>query len=126
MGLTPYSPVPQRHILTAISPAVRGTMLVEQKPFVPQPYGTRWYDRSWMNSNQRAGSWKAAEKRLKIVLLPRVFGKGRKLNENEMKQKSERQEDDIKLLTEARGFYRAERDFFKALYGRDLGLDRIA
>ncbi|EEH18103.2 hypothetical protein PABG_00666 [Paracoccidioides brasiliensis Pb03] len=43
-----------------------------------------------------------------------------------MKQKSERQEDDIKLLTEARGFYRAERDFFKALYGRDLGLDRIA
>ncbi|EEH41661.2 hypothetical protein PAAG_03224 [Paracoccidioides lutzii Pb01] len=260
MGLTPssdpfmsqhgrrmYSPVPQRHILTAKSPAVRsqnigfgyppvrGTMLVEQTPFVPQPYGdslvrssmdasqsTRHFmsklsnrpttfpgnsrpvvapqnttldmaqtayrpllqashppsptnllqqpisslpqhigdpftgEESWGRTPQNSdssytfvsahsrfssirdpssqsiipidfdsGSREAAEKRLKNCAASRSFRKRRKLNENEMKHKLERQEDKIRHITEARDFYRAERDFFKALYGRDMGLDRI-
>ncbi|OJD10376.1 hypothetical protein AJ78_08590, partial [Emergomyces pasteurianus Ep9510] len=72
-----------------------------------------------------SGSRKAAEKRLKNSDASKRFRERKKVNEKEMKQEVERQKDDIKFLTEERDFYRAERNFFRTLYDRDIGLHRI-
>ncbi|KAK2803084.1 hypothetical protein FQN50_007165 [Emmonsiellopsis sp. PD_5] len=72
-----------------------------------------------------SGSLKAAEKRRKNSCASKRFRQRKKAGEMEQMQTLKRQEEQLKYITDERDFYRAERDFFRDLYARDMGMSRL-
>ncbi|KAL1961095.1 hypothetical protein VTO42DRAFT_4983 [Malbranchea cinnamomea] len=72
--------------------------------------------------DMESGSRKADDKRRKNSYASKKFRERKKAGEAEQLQRLERQAEEIKILTEERDYYRAERDFFRELVAGTPGL----